>query len=272
MLNILFFKVSFLLYFASTILYILFFVFKKRAISKAGYGLAASGFLFHTAFFVARGIEAQHLPLATLFESVSFFGWSTVLLFLLVEYKYRLEALGSFLLPVVFIIILYASSLSKQITPLPPALQSYWLGIHVTLAFFSYAAFALSFVVGVMLLIQNREIKRKRQSTFLFRLPSIETLDYLGYKSISVGFPLLTLGIITGALWANNAWGSYWSWDPKETWSLITWIIYASYLHARVIAGWSGRKAAYLSIIGFGCVLFTYLGVNLLLGGLHSYV
>jgi cytochrome c-type biogenesis protein CcsB len=142
----------------------------------------------------------------------------------------------------------------------------------VTLAFLSYAAFALSFVAGVMYLIQNREIKLKRQSIFFFRLPSIETLDYLGYKLISVGFPLLTLGIITGALWANNAWGSYWSWDPKETWSLITWIIYASYLHARVIAGWSGRKAAYLSIIGFGCVLFTYLGVNLLLGGLHSYV
>jgi ABC-type transport system involved in cytochrome c biogenesis permease subunit len=179
-----------------------------------------------------------------------------MLLFLLVEYKYRLGILGSFLLPVVFLIIFYASFLSKQIVPLPPALESYWLGIHVTLAFLSYGAFVLSFVTGVMYLI----------------LPSIETLDYLSYKSISLGFPLLTLGIITGALWANNAWGSYWSWDPKETWSLITWLIYASYLHARVIAGWRGRKAAYLSIVGFGCVLFTYFGVNLLLGGLHSYV
>jgi ABC-type transport system involved in cytochrome c biogenesis permease subunit len=256
MLNILFFKVTFLLYFASAILYILFFVFKKYALNKAGYGVAAFGFLLHTAFLIERAIEAKHLPLATLFESVNFFGWSTMLLFLLVEYKYRLGILGSFLLPVVFLIIFYASFLSKQIVPLPPALESYWLGIHVTLAFLSYGAFVLSFVTGVMYLI----------------LPSIETLDYLSYKSISLGFPLLTLGIITGALWANNAWGSYWSWDPKETWSLITWLIYASYLHARVIAGWRGRKAAYLSIVGFGCVLFTYFGVNLLLGGLHSYV
>jgi len=158
----------------------------------------------------------------------------------------------------------------SKITPLVPALQSNWLTIHVTTCFFGYASFAVSFGISILYLIrEKKDVQKSVQATWL---PSASTLDEINYKSIVIGFPMLTLGIITGAAWANYAWGSYWSWDPKETWSLITWFIYAASLHARFTRGWRGKKAAVLSIGGFAAVLFTYFGVNYLISGLHSYL
>jgi cytochrome c-type biogenesis protein CcsB len=175
--------------------------------------------------------------------------------------------------PFPFIIMAYASLNSSEIQPLVPALQSNWLISHVVTCFVGYAAFAVSFGVSFLYLFKVNAENRasKKGHSFMDFLPSSDLLDEVGYKTIAIGFPLLTIGIITGAFWANVAWGTYWSWDPKETWSLIVWLIYAAYLHARITKGWRGKKAALLSIVGFSATLFCYLGVNLILSGLHSY-
>lgn len=149
-----------------------------------------------------------------------------------------------------------------------PALKSNWLIAHVATCFFGYAAFAVAFGVSIMYLIKARN--PEKTSGILGHIPRLEVLDELTHRMVLFGFLFLTAGIITGAVWANSAWGSYWSWDPKETWSLITWFVYATLLHARLMRGWQGKQIAYLSVLGFSAVLFTYFGVNLL-PGLHSY-
>jgi cytochrome c-type biogenesis protein CcsB len=154
--------------------------------------------------------------------------------------------------------------IDPNIRPLIPALQSNWLVAHVFTCFLGYAGFAVSFVAAILLLVS------RASANIASVLPDKRLLDEIVYRSILIGFPLLTLGIITGAAWAEHAWGSYWSWDPKETWSLITWLVYAGFLHARLSRGWSGRRTALLSVIGFFAVMFTYFGVNYL-PGLHSY-
>jgi len=212
-----------------------------------------------------------HAPLSNLYESMVFFSWSIVLLHLLFEMRYRTPIMGSVVMPFGFGTMAYATlapNITDQIQPLVPALQSDWLLAHVVTCFLGYAAFAVSCGVSILYMVRVNRSNPGGSS----QMPSLSILDDLIYKSIAVGFPLLTAGIITGAAWAHNAWGAYWSWDPKETWSLITWFIYAAFLHARFTRGWQGKKAALLSIFGFIAVLFTYLGVNLILSGLHSYV
>jgi cytochrome c-type biogenesis protein CcsB len=166
----------------------------------------------------------------------------------------------------------YASfnpGINSKIEPLIPALQSNWLIAHVITCFFGYAAFALSFGISLMFLLKRLHTRGK-SNIFLRLIPGPDILDDLNYQMVVIGFLMLTLGIITGSVWAHSAWGSYWSWDPKETWSLITWLIYACVLHSRLVRGWRGKRIAILSLIGFSCVLFTYFGVNYL-AGLHSY-
>ena len=149
-----------------------------------------------------------------------------------------------------------------------PALQSRWLGFHVSMAIISYGSFGVAFAVAMVLVFGNR---LKAGGLTDRHLPDEDTLDLIIYRAVALGFLFLSLCIVTGAIWAQKAWGSYWSWDPKETWSLITWIIYAIFLHLRLNRGWRGRKAAVFAIVGFLCVIFTYVGVNTLLAGLHSY-
>jgi len=162
---------------------------------------------------------------------------------------------------------------SRQINlMLQPALQSNWLPVHATIAILANGFLAMGFCSGIMYLLQERELKAKRFGFFYSRLPSLESLDYLNQHCLTIGFPLLTLGIVTGALWAKQAWGAYWHWDPKETWSLITWLIYAGLLHQRFTVGWRGRRTAIMAVVGFAAVLFTLWGVTYLLPGLHSYV
>ncbi len=157
------------------------------------------------------------------------------------------------------------------VVQLNPVLKSWLFPVHISFAFLGNAAFALSFGAGLMYLVQNRMLKSKRFTGLYQRLPSLDTLDKVNYTCLSIGFPMMTLGIISGAFWANIAWGTYWSWDPKETWALITWFLYAALLHGRLSVGWRGRRAALFSIIAFLFLLFTFLGVNLLLGGYHTF-
>lgn len=269
--EIILFELALTLYFAATIVSVLELFKGTKTTSTIMLSMAVIGFLFHSANIVARYIISGHIPTANLHEAASFFSWCIVLLFFFLEYRYKLGLLGSFIMPVVFILMLSSSMLPRKIEPLSPVLQSYWLGIHTVLAFIGDAAFAMAFGIGIMYLTQEHYVKSKKLGGLFHRLPSLQLLDEINYKLITIGFPFLTLAIITGVLWAEGAWGTYWRWDPKEVWSLITWFIYAAVLHLRLTAGWRGRRAAILSIIGFCVVLFTFFGVNLLLKGLHTF-
>jgi cytochrome c-type biogenesis protein CcsB len=214
-----------------------------------------------------------HAPLSNMYESLVFFAWSIVLLYLVVEFIYKNKVIGAFAMPFAFASMAYASlspEFSDRITPLVPALQSNWLIAHVFTCFIGYAAFAVACGTGIMYLVKLRD-KGDSPGSLLSTLPSLKVIDDITHKIILFGFIWLSAGIISGAVWANSAWGTYWSWDPKETWSLITWFVYASALHARFTRGWGGKRIAWIAIIGFLAVVFTYYGVNFLLSGLHSY-
>jgi cytochrome c-type biogenesis protein CcsB len=243
----------------------------RELFSRIGAGLLAVGFVVHTTALIFRYYEGGYPPITNLYESLSFFAWAILLVYIVINYRYQIKVLGAFVGPIAVILVAVSLALPKEIFPLHPALKSYWLPIHAVFAFLGDAVFALAFCAGVMYVIQERQIKSKRTGGLLTRLPSLEILDEINYRSITFGFPLLTVGIITGSVWASYAWGSYWSWDPKETWSLITWFLYAALLHQRLAVGWRGKKAAMMAIIGFLAVVFTFLGVNLVLSGLHSY-
>jgi cytochrome c-type biogenesis protein CcsB len=265
------FELALTCYFAATIVCVMELFKGTKTTSRIMLSLVVIGFAFHSANIVARYVLSGHIPIANLHEASSFFSWCIVLLFFYLEYRYKLGLLGAFIMPVVFILMLSSSMLPRKIGPLSPVLQSYWLGIHTVLAFIGDAAFAMAFGMGLMYLVQEHYVKSKHLGGLFKRLPSLQTLDEINYRLITIGFPFLSLAIITGALWAESAWGSYWRWDPKEVWSLITWFIYALVLHVRLTVGWRGKRAAILSIIGFCAVLFTFFGVNLLLKGLHSF-
>lgn len=262
------FTIVMLAYFVAMILYFVFIAVKKDAVARAAVALQIAGFALHTAALVCRGIGAGRLPLTNQYEFATSFAWGLCLVSLIFVIRFRFPVLGAFAAPVIFLIIGYAAMQSKEVKALMPSLRSNWLGFHVSTAIIAYGAFGVSFVLSVIFLLRDR----MKASGFLDQhIPDREKLDMISYRSVSMGLLFLTFTIITGAIWAERAWGSYWSWDPKETWSLVTWIIYAVYLHLRLRRGWQGRAAAIFAVVGFICVLFTYLGVNTLLPGVHSY-
>ena len=275
--SILLFNVSMGIYLLGFVGYLVYATSKNGRVGKVSTGLLTAGLLFHSLGLIFRWMETHqtgygYVPLSNMYESLIFFSWTIVLIYLILETKYQQKVIGLFVTPFAFLAIALTSiipGVNAKITPLVPALQSNWLTIHVTTCFLGYASFAVSFGISLLYLIGEKKGTKRSGTTWL---PSPSVLDEINYKAIVIGFPLLTLGIITGAAWANYAWGSYWTWDPKETWSLITWFVYAAFLHARVTRDWRGRKAAILSLVGFAAVLFTYFGVNYLISGLHSYL
>ena len=272
-----FFNISMAIYFLCFLGYLIFSATRNKGLGPFSTSLLIIGLVIHSGGLVVRWLETHqtgygYVPLSNMYESLIFFSWTIVVIYLILEFKYRQKIIGVFIIPFAFLAIALTSifpDINAKITPLIPALQSNWLTIHVTTCFFGYASFAVSFGVSILYLIRDGEGSPMEGGSKW--LPSTPILDEINYKSIVIGFPMLSLGIITGAAWANYAWGSYWSWDPKETWSLITWFVYAAFLHARLTRDWRGRKAAILSIVGFGAVLFTYFGVNYIISGLHSY-
>jgi len=269
--DVYFFKFASFLYLLGTLGYLGYIIFLKEPLSKTALAVVSLGFVSHTLALITRYAEAGYTPVTNLHESLSFFAWMIIGVLLVANLKYKVKVLGSFLTPIALILMFFALALPKEIFPLAPVLKSFWHPFHVIFAFLGNAVFALAFCCGVMYLIQENQLKSKKMGAITKRLPSLKVLDDLNYQSLKFGFPLLTLGIITGAIWAEYAWGRYWNWDPKETWSLITWLLYAALLHQRLTVGWRGRKAAIMAIVGFLALLFTFLGVNLLLSGLHTY-
>ena len=283
----LYFTISLLFVFVSFIGYFIFLFTGNKTLTKISLGSLIIGFLIQTAAFIIRWIYAYKIgidtpPLVDLYDSMVFFAYVIEIGYIILRVFYDFDALG-------FIITLLASAAlafatfyplaTSAIEPTIPALQSYWLLYHIMTLFVAYGAFAASFGLGILYLIKTgksknkdiENIKQKKQNRFLSLLPESEVIEESIYKVISVGLVFLTAGIVIGAAWADSAWGGYWSWDPKETWSLITWIAYILFIHARFTKGWGGKKMAWIAVIGFAVVIFCYLGVDLIIPGLHSY-
>ncbi|MDD8024872.1 MAG: cytochrome c biogenesis protein [Acidobacteriota bacterium] len=256
-----FFAAALAVYAAAAFFYLLFLFNGKERSAKTGFAVAVAGFVLHTGALILRTVESGHAPFTNMYESLSFLAWASVLAFVLVTLRFRMHRVGPYLLLIVIGLMALASSplMPKEATPLVPALQSYWLWLHVSVTLLGEAFFAIAFVTSLMYL-KARDPEKK------------ERLDAVSYRAISVGFPLFTLGgLVFGMVWAQKAWGTYWSWDPKEVWSLITWFVFALYLHTRIVMGWKGRRSAFIAVLGFLAALFTFFGVNYLLAGLHSY-
>ena len=234
-----------------------------RALAQYGTHFTRLALVFLTACLVFRTIAVGHGPFSNQYEFSVAFAWGMILAYVYFEHRYHVRTLGLVILPITAGLLLYAMSVGATANPLVPALQnSFLLSIHVAVAIFAYGALAVSFAAGALYLIQPEQGRRG--------LPKPSLLDEIGYRAVVIAFPFLTLTSVLGAVWAQIAWGRYWSWDPKETASLLTWLVYGAYLHARVARGWVGRRAAWLLMLGFAAVLFTFFG-NLFFGGLHSY-
>lgn len=288
--------------FVSMIFYLINLVFPKIKISYLlGKSSAIIAALTIFIMLAGRWIFHGYFPLSNLYESLLFLSWTLLFIHLFFETKTRSKLLGPILIPVVLLIDGFGSLTlpieMQKASPLVPALQSNWLMMHVSLMMLSYATLITGSLVSILFLMLSikqpqsvkddsniklentsfavREgilaLKSNSPTTSKFASKLLENMDNMSYRIISLGFPFLTIGIIAGAVWANEAWGSYWSWDPKETWALITWLVFAAYLHARIIKGWEGKKPALLASLGFFVVWICYLGVNFLGQGLHSY-
>ncbi len=273
-------------YFLTTILWFLYAVVKKPVLSKVAIRVHFGVFIVHTAAIILRWILMRRLPMSNSYEFATAFAWALCLVSLIFIQKFRFPLLGAFASPVTLLLALYAG-LQKlnefktiaqyealgingvdRIRNLMPALRSSWLGIHVSTVIIAYGAFGVSFVLSILFLVRG---KMKENGFWDTHIPKQEKLDTISYRCVSLGMMFLTVTIFIGGIWAENAWGSYWTWDPKETWALVTWLIYLVYLHLRIRKGWNGKTAAIFGVAGFVCVLFTYIGVNTLLPGLHSY-
>ena len=292
-----------LLLFAMIIYWINLSLFKNsHSLSKIGqFSTLTANFLL---FFIlsSRWIVAGYFPLSNLYESLLFLTWTLLTIYIYVEKKTKSKLIGSILVPVILLISGFANlTLSPEMqksSPLVPALQSNWLMMHVSMMLLSYATLIMGSLLCILFLVISRYkdvdlkiiddsslplynimldyyeaklISPSNEVSELGKLKLLQSIDNWSYRIIGLGFPFLTIGIISGGVWANEAWGSYWSWDPKETWALITWMIFATYLHARITKGWEGKKTAILGGLGFFVIWICYLGVNFLGKGLHSY-
>jgi cytochrome c-type biogenesis protein CcsB len=238
--------------------------------------VAISNLLFFFTLFI-RWIQQGYFPLSNLYESLIFLSWGISSIHLFVEYKSKSRLIGSISSPILFFLIGFSTFTlpieMQKALPLVPSLQSNWLMMHVSMMMISYATLILGSLLSIFYLGLNSKIQFASNFSFSFssKMFLLETIDIWSYRIIGLGFPFLTIGIISGAVWANEAWGTYWSWDPKETWALITWLVFAVYLHSRLVKGWQGKKAALVASFGFFVIWICYLGVNFLGKGLHTY-
>lgn len=250
---------------------IVYIIKQQKWVFRTSYWILVTGFVFHTVFLVFRYYSLGTAPVLNLKSSLSFFSWTILCAYLIFQMRFRLRILGSFVVPFAVFIMIISSTMPWMEGPVKPMFKSIWLTIHVTTIFMGDGLFAIMFLVAIMYLIQEYQIKNKRLGSFYSRLPSLATLDGLNYTALIYGFTMLTVGMITGSMYAQYAFGTYWQWDPKEVWSLITWLGYAVLLHQRLTVGWRGRRAAIMAIFCFSVLIFTFLGVSLIHGGYHSF-
>jgi cytochrome c-type biogenesis protein CcsB len=327
--NVLVFQIAGFIYGLSALMYIFQFFFKNENIGKVGTLLAFVGWLTQTIGLFIRGLESYnmgifHPPWTNLYESLMFFPWLAVGLYLYIEREYKTRTIGTFFMPIVAFLVIWGHKFNTDINPLVPALRSYWLYLHVLASFVGYAGFTVAFGASFAYLLKEAQVKNKPVNTyhyvgFIFsliltgifgyltltgakdiktmifgiifiitlialiyfaiyvlkpianKLPSESLLSEIAFKAVAISFPVWTASIMLGGAWANEAWGSYWSWDPKETWALIVWLFFAAYIHGRTIGKWKGETSAWIVVAGFIMLLICYFGVNLYFPGLHSY-
>ncbi|MEJ5172730.1 MAG: c-type cytochrome biogenesis protein CcsB [Hydrogenothermaceae bacterium] len=327
--NVLIFQIAGFIYGISALLYIFQFFFKSEKIGKIATLTAFLGWITSTIGLFVRGIESYNLgifhpPWTNLYESLMFFPWLAVGLYLYIEREYKTRFIGAFFLPIVAFLVIWGHKFNTDINPLVPALRSYWLYLHVIASFIGYAGFTVAFgssfaylikenfkedvriiplhiggfilsgilslIFGYLTLHGAKDIKTLiigvifiavliaflYFATFVLKpigktLPTENILSEIAFKAVAISFPIWTASIMLGGAWANEAWGSYWSWDPKETWALIVWLFFAAYIHGKTIGKWKGRTSAWIAVAGFIMLLICYFGVNLYFPGLHSY-
>lgn len=255
----------------ATIGFITYIVKQKKIIFTWSYRILLIGFVFHTLFLCFAYYNLGTAPVINIKSALSFFAWCIIGVYLLFQLKFGLMVLGSFVSPLAAVIMIISVAMPGAEVVASPMLRSFWLIIHVLTIFIGDGMFAITFAAAIMYLLQERQIKNKTRGTFYSRLPSLETLDSINYHSLMYGFPFLTFGMITGAMYAHFALGSFWRWDPKEVWTLITWLSYATLLHQRITVGWRGKRAAIMSIICFLLLVFTFIGGSVWLSDYHSF-
>lgn len=231
--------------------------------------LGRAALIAHTVTLGFRVVESGRPPFVYLFEATLFFTWLLMVNYTLLESLIGLKVAGAFVTPITFVLLFSAAAMPREASVIDPTLAGSWVAVHLSLSILGYAAFTMAFVLSVMYLLQEQQLRAKAFSVLFRRLPALDVLDTWSHRLVAVGFALLTLGIISGSIWAGYAWGSHWSWDPKETWSVITWAVYGLYLLLRARFGWHGRKAAYLAMLGYAAVLVNFFVVNLFLNSLH---
>jgi cytochrome c-type biogenesis protein CcsB len=263
------FKIAVIGYVGATLLFLLHLGTLKEVLARVAKWTLFVFFLVHAAEIGVRWADRGITPVTNFAEALSLFAWILAGGYLLLQLRYKIRTLGAFVTPLVVVMLLGSFVFTKE-QLIPESLKSAWLPIHVSMAFLGDAALGLAFVTALAYLIRERQVKNKKLGALHRRLPSLETLDAVNYRCIIFGFPLLTLGIITGSLWAKSEWGNYWSWEPRETWSLVTWLIFGVLLHVRLTAGWRGKRTAILTIVGFAVMLGSFVGIRIFDLGLHA--
>jgi len=246
------------------------YLFRGETAARLPTVLLLLGFVIHSVVLASRFVQEGFAGVAMMGHALLFNGWLMVGIYLLIQIKYHLAILGGIIAPLAFLMTFAAFAVGKGAAEIPPALETYWLPVHVTLAFLGNAVFALAFGVSLIYLLQERRLKHKKMTALMKRFPPLESLDRLNYMLLVWGFPLMTLGILTGSLWAGIHWGNYWSWDPRQISSAIAWLFYAALLHGRITAGLRGKKAALLTMFGFCVVLGYFLWGDALFPSRHG--
>ena len=252
-------KLAAVFYILATGSFVVYIFYLRDSVSRLSPLILFAGFLVHTAALGAHFLQTGYPGLNQFREAVSLYSWLMVLVYLLIQLKYRLHVLGAIIAPLAFLMTLAGFAFGAPGGELPPTLRTYWLPLHVSLAFLGNAVFALAFGVSLLYLLQERQLKHKKITAVMKRFPSLEALDRLNYVLLVWGFPFMTLGILTGSVWARISWGDYWSWEPRQISSGLSWLFYGTLLHGRITAGLRGRKAALLTMAGFVVVIGYFL-------------
>ncbi|MFP3867284.1 MAG: c-type cytochrome biogenesis protein CcsB [Desulfobacteraceae bacterium] len=257
-------------YFGATAIWLAYLLIQKESLYRWGLWVMSGGLSLHTLALLQAILKQGYFPGASLGQTLMLFSWTLVVAFLFFTWRHPIRVLGTLVAPFAALTLTGALILPSP-GPISPLLQSLWLSFHIATALLGNAAFTLAFLGGILYLVQEHHLKNKKFGFFYRRLPSLEALDALNYYCLTIGFPLLTAGIITGSIYAQYTMGSFWRWDPKETLTLIAWLIYAALLHERLAVGWRGRRAAWMAILGFIVLVVTFVGANLWMQGYHSF-
>jgi cytochrome c-type biogenesis protein CcsB len=269
--DVVFFRLALVFYLVATAGFLHFIVKKNKAVGNWSHRILIIGFILNSIHLAVDYYTLGAMPALTFKSSLTFFSWTIIAAYIIFQFKFRIMILGSFVIPFSVFLMIISSAIPFSPITIKPIFKNLWLPLHVGASLLGDGIFAIAFMAGIMYLIQEHQIKTKKLGAFYSRLPSLNLLDSINYRAISYGFILLTIGMITGSILAQGSHGSYWRWDPKEVWSLITWLCYAVLLHQRTAIGWRGKRSALMSIGCFFILIFTFIGVNLLLEGYHSF-